>query len=456
MISGGSADQGSAPPVSDSPAAVMPVGDAADFGPWVRRRRVDQGITQEALADRCGIAVRTLRYLEAGRTAAPRWDTRRAIVTALNQLGNDVPDRPSGPAAVPAQLPPDLAAFVGRSARIEAMDRMGTASATAMVSCLIVGAPGVGKSALAVHWAHRARAGFPGGQLYADLRGFGPAAPTGAPEVLRGFLEALGVPAERIPAGVDEQIAAYRTVLAGRRVLVVLDNARSAEQVRSLLPGTVGSMAVVTSRNQLLGLVAAQAAHPLTINAGTGEEGREILTARLGADRVRAEPAAAAEIVRVCAGLPLALAVVGARAAMNPDFSLGSLARELTDAESRLTAVDGGDPAGDVRSAMSWSYAALSGRAATMFRALGQHPLPEVSIGPAAGMLGCSRPDARAALTELVHAHLLTEHRPGRFVMQGLLHAYAGELSQEVDDERLRRATRGRLYDFYAYSANHA
>jgi transcriptional regulator with XRE-family HTH domain/tetratricopeptide (TPR) repeat protein len=430
------------------------------FGAWLRRRRIDLQITQETLADRCGIAVRTLRYIEAGRTSSPRADTRRAIVTALDHLERDLeigrgPDPAHG--VTPAQLPPDLATFVGRHGQLKELDRIRQAETpAAAATCLIIGAAGMGKTALAVHWGHQVRAAFPDGQLYADLRGFGPSAPARPMDVLRGFLDALGVPAERIPTNADEQVAVYRTTLAGRRVLIVLDNARGAEQVRPLLPGAPGSMAVVTSRNQLSGLVAVNGAHPLPVDACTLGEGRDILTARLGAVRVNADPAATAEIVRLCAGLPLALAVVGARAAVHPDFPLEALAAELSDVRNRLTALDGGDPAGDVRSAMSWSYAALSERAARMFRILGLHPLPELPVGPAASMLGWSRPEARNVLGELARAHLVIERSPGRFAVHDVIHAYAADLSDQFDDERTRRAAVSRLHEHYAYSANRA
>lgn len=435
----------------------LPPAEAAGFGAWLRRQRVDLCVTQEDLADRCGIAVRTLRYLEAGRTSAPRSDTRRAIVSALDQLADEQPvDRSRATSlAVPAQLPLDLPTFVGRVDQLAALDRhRRDGTPIAAVTCLIIGAAGMGKTALAVHWAHQVRADFPDGQLYVDLRGFGPSSPARSVDVLRGFLDALGVDAEQIPPHADEQVAVYRTALAGKRVLVVLDNAHSADQVRPLLPGAAGSMAVVTSRNQLPGLIAVDGAHPLTVDACTLDEGRAMLTARLGPARVDARPTATADIVRLCAGLPLALAVVGARAAVHPGFALEDLAAELIDVRSRVTVLDGGDPAGDVRSAMSWSYAALSERAASMFRALGLHPLPDVTVGPAASMLGWSRPQARAALAELVRAHLIIERSPGRFVMHDLLRAYAADLSDLVDNAGIRREVVDRLHEHYAYSAN--
>src|SRR5439155_18411831 len=243
------------------------------------------------------------------------------------------PARPAGDWVTPAQLPADLTGFAGRDAQLAQLDALLDHRATAVVISAIAGTAGVGKTALAVHWAHRVRARFPDGQLHVNLRGFDPdAAPIRPDQAVRRFLDALGVPAGRIPNDLDAQVALYRSLLADRRVLVVLDNARDADQVRPLLPGASGCLALVTSRNRLTGLVAVDGAQPVALDLLTTAEARELLAARLGADRVRAEPAAVDQLVHLCARLPLALAVAAARAATEPDLSLATLAAELRGA----------------------------------------------------------------------------------------------------------------------------
>src|SRR6185436_1641582 len=238
--------------------------------------------------------------------------------------------RPAAPPAsgvpVPAQLPPPVAGFAGRAAELARLDAIGgdqADEASAVTIAAITGTAGVGKTALAVTWAHRVATRFPGGQLYVDLRGFDPAGPALDPgQALRGFFEALAVPPERIPQALDDQVALYRSLLAGQRVLVLLDNARDAEQVRPLLPGSPGCLAVVTSRNRLHSLVVTEGAHTVSVGLLAMAEARELLIARLGRSRVAAEPAAADEIIASCARLPLALAIVAARAATRPQFPL--------------------------------------------------------------------------------------------------------------------------------------
>src|SRR5215475_8003747 len=216
----------------------------------------------------------------------------------------------SGSVVVPAQLPRDVAGFAGRGEQLARLDALLAAGAddalTAVVISAVSGTAGVGKTALAVHWAHRVRQRFPDGQLYVNLRGFDPGGQQMAPaEAVRGFLDALDVPPERIPPSLEAQAALYRSLLAGKRVLVVLDNARDAEQARLLLPGTPTALVVVTSRSQLTSLVAVDGAHPLTLDLLTESEARELLARRLGADRMAAEPDAVGQVITCCARLPL-------------------------------------------------------------------------------------------------------------------------------------------------------
>jgi DNA-binding SARP family transcriptional activator len=363
-----------------------------------------------------------------------------------------------GPLAVPAQLPLDVYGFTGRGDELARLDSLVAAAATqpnAVVVFAVCGGAGVGKTALAVHWAHRVADRFPGGQLFVNLRGFDP---TGDPmmtaEAVRVLLDALGVPAQRVPVSEEAQIGLYRSLLAGRRVLVVLDNAATAEQVRPLLPGSPGCLALVTSRDRLSGLGTAEAAHPITLDVLDVDEARDLLAARVGATRVGAEPAAAEDIVDRCARLPLALAVVGARAAARPHVSLGDLAAEL--AEDRLEAFADTDPAADLRGLFSWSYRTLSAEAARLFRLLGLHPGPDIDAVAAASLAAVPRARARRHLTELARAHLVTEYGSGRFAFHDLLREYAVELAHAHDPAPRRRAALRRVLDHYVHGAHAA
>ncbi|MFC0554156.1 BTAD domain-containing putative transcriptional regulator [Planotetraspora thailandica] len=364
------------------------------------------------------------------------------------------------PAARPTQLPPDLAAFAGRRADLAKVLTLlpddGRTPETVVISA-IGGMGGIGKSTLAVHWAHQVARHFPDGQLYVNLRGFDPTGSvldTG--EALRGFVEALGVPPHRIPAGLEAQSALYRSLLADRRVLVVLDNARDAEHVRPLLPGSPGCLVVITSRDRMSGLVTTEGAHPLVLDPLSPEEAREALVRRLGEDRVASAPQAVDEIIARCAGLPLALAVVAARAATHPGFPLAAIAEELADTDGSLDAFADPDPASDVRTVFSWSYRALSADAARLFRLLALHPGPDIGAPAAAGVVGLPVRRTRLLLAELTAARLLTEHAPGRYTCHDLLRAYAGELALAHDSEAERHAASQRVLDHYLRTAHAA
>ncbi len=367
----------------------------------------------------------------------------------------DEPDEAGEVGAVvrPAQLPADLAVFAGRRADlVKALALIdGDALRTVVISA-IGGMAGVGKTTLAVHWAHRVAHRFPDGQLYVNLRGFDRLGAAMDPaEALRSFLEALGVPPHRIPVAMDVRVGLYRSLLARRRVLILLDNARDAEQVRPLLPSSPGCLVLVTSRDRLPGLLATEGALPMTLDLFPAEEARESLARRLGEERVAREPRAVAEIVERCGGLPLALAVVAARAAANPAFPLAAIAAELRERPATLDAFADGDPAVDVRAVFSWSYRSLSTEAARLFRLLALHPGPDVSAGAAAALAG---EPVRRALNELTRASLLTEHAPGRYIAHDLLRAYATELVEESEDNR--DAAVRRLLDHYTQQAHGA
>ncbi|MFI0508358.1 BTAD domain-containing putative transcriptional regulator [Streptomyces sp. WSLK1-5] len=358
----------------------------------------------------------------------------------------------------PAQLPSDLHLFTGRRAELdEAFALFGEEVSSHPGTVVISGMAGVGKTTLAVHWAHRIAGRFPDGQLYVNLRGFDPSgAQLESGEAVRGFLDALGVPPERIPVGLDAQAALYRSTLAGRRVLVVLDNARDAEQVRPLLPGSAGCLTVVTSRDELPGLVAASGARPLTLRPFDAVQARAFLVRRLGSDRVAAEPAAADEIGELCAGLPLALACVAARAALHPHFPLAAVAAELREADGSLDAFARSDTSLDVGTVFSWSTRAVSDAAARLFRLLALHPGPDFSLPAAAALAGLPVRRTRPLLAELTGLHLITEHAPARHVFHDLLRAHAAELLDERDTEAERKAALHRLDHFYLHTAHTA
>lgn len=384
----------------------------------------------------------------------------------LREARESVPDGSAGPAdppwplAVPAQLPHDIASFTGRSTELdEVLARFdpGLAHPGTLVISAIGGMAGVGKTTLAVHWAHRIAGRFPDGQLYVNLRGFDPSGAVMEPgEAVRGFLDALGVPPERVPHGVDAQAALYRGLLAGRRVLVLLDNARDAEQIGALLPGSPGCLALVTSRDELPGLVAAHGAHTLALRPFEADQARAFLVRRLGARRVAADPGAADEIGELCGGLPLALACVAARAAAHPGFPLAAVAAELREAHGSLDAFVRSDVTVDVGTVFSWSLRAVSAGAARLFRLLALHPGPDLTLPAAAALAGLPVRRTRPLLAELTGLHLVTEHSPARYTCHDLVRAHARDLVEEHHPEAERDAATHRLLHHYTHTAHAA
>jgi DNA-binding SARP family transcriptional activator/tetratricopeptide (TPR) repeat protein len=358
-------------------------------------------------------------------------------------------------AVVPRQLPVPPGHFAGRQRELRSLTGWldaGTAAGQTVILA-IGGTAGVGKTALALHWAHQVQHRFPDGQLYVNLRGFDASpAPVAPADAITGLLESLGTPAGRIPQRLDAQTGLYRSLLAGRQMLIVLDNARDEAQVRPLLPGVPTCAALVTGRSQLAGLVAAEGARPLTLDVLSDAEARQLLASHLGAGRVAAEAAEVAELTALCARLPLALAITAAQAALRPVFPLACFTAGLRDIRQRLDWLDAGDQAADVRAVFSWSYRLLGEPAARMFRLLGGHPGPEISEAAAASLAAVSGPAARAALSELIRANLLQEQAPGRFALHDLLHAYAAGLG----DEEERRSAIRRVLDHYLHTARAA
>ncbi|MFD0200231.1 MULTISPECIES: XRE family transcriptional regulator [Saccharothrix] len=415
-----------------------PPAGPGELSSLLRSFRTRALLTQEELAERAGLGVTSIRGAESGRVRRPRAASVRQLADALNLPASDrdrliqaalgapppgptgsappgpaspgaVPPEsaspepvspepaPTGPAtaerpdradnypAVPAQLPPTAPGFAGRATALGALDALLAAcDEPGGTIAAISGMAGVGKTALALYWAHRVADRFPDGQLYVNLRAFDP---TGEPvppaEALRDLLDALQVPPHRVPSTLSAQTGLYRSLLGDRRMLVLLDNARDTEQVRPLLPGADGCLVIVTSRDRLTSLVAIEGAQPLPLDVLGVGEARDLLALRIGTARAEAEPEAVDEIIDRCGRLPLALAVVAARAGTQPKVPLTVLAQGMRRAGDVLDSLDEpGDPA-DLRTLFSWSYRDLDADAARLFRLLGLHPGPEVSTAAA-------------------------------------------------------------------------
>jgi tetratricopeptide (TPR) repeat protein len=421
--------------------------------PWLRPRLAKAlRISAERLAQLLDGAAPASEAQDAG---AERTGSASARHAGGSASGNNAPT------VTPRQLPATIADFTGRAAELAALnqildDARADVSGTVVISA-IGGTAGVGKTTLALHWAHRIAGRFPDGQLHANLRGFDlSGAPATPEEAVRGFLAALGIPSDRIPPGPDAQAGLYRSLLADKRVLIVLDNARSEQQVRPLLPANPGSLIIVTSRNQLTGLAAANGARLLSLDVLAHDEAIALLTTRIGTARATAEPDAITEIATLCACLPLAIAVAAARAAARPRLPLSALAAELRNTADRLDALDSGDPSVSVRAVFSWSYQQLGTDAARMFRLLGLHPGPEISVPAAASLAATNQPTARRILRTLAHAHLISEYAPGRYAFHDLLRAYAAAQAHDQDSAEDRHAATERILHHYLHTAGAA
>ena len=390
----------------------------------------------------------------------PGAELRRLHQAILNRDPALDPPRPATEPArsgeqfpVPRELPADVAGFTGRAEALKALDELlptGTADPPApVVISAIAGTAGVGKTALAVHWAHQVADQFPDGQLFLHLRGYATGSPLRPVEALAGLLRSLGTPPEQIPTDETQAAALYRTRLAGRRVLVVLDNARSVDQVRPLLPGSPGCLVVVTSRDRLTGLVARDGAHRLTLDVLTPDEAKDLLITVVGPERVRPQAGAAARLAAACAYLPLALRVTAA------DL-LGDPGRKLDEHVARLTAGDRinalraeGDEEHAVRAVFDQSYRSIPAPAQRMFRLLGLMPGADVTTAAAAALVGIPREQADRQLRQLASGHLLDEATPGRYTFHDLLRRYARQLAEELDGAGERSAAVERLLQSY-------
>ncbi|HEY1918462.1 MAG TPA: tetratricopeptide repeat protein [Streptosporangiaceae bacterium] len=366
----------------------------------------------------------------------------------------------SFPARMPRQLPGAVPHFTGRPAELARLtqiaERAGGQAAGTVVISAISGTAGVGKTALAVHWAHQVAARFPDGQLYVNLRGYDPALPILAADALAGFLRALGVPSPDVPAEADDRAALYRSLLAGRRMLVVLDNARSVEQVRPLLPGTPGCVALVTSRDALAGLIARDGAQRVELDVLPSAEAVAVLRALIGG-RVDADHAAATELAGMCCRLPLALRVAAELAASRPQARLVELAGELADEQRRLDLLDAaGDPRTAIRAVFSWSCRHLDAAGVRAFRLLGLHPGPDFDSYAAAALTGTTLERADRLLDMLTRAHLIQRTELGRYGMHDLLRIYARELADAQDSAHHRQYALASLFDHYLHTATAA
>jgi DNA-binding SARP family transcriptional activator/tetratricopeptide (TPR) repeat protein/DNA-binding XRE family transcriptional regulator len=403
------------------------------------RRRLDDELGVQPGPELAGTHLRVLRQEIPAQTPAPG--------------PGDVPQ--AGP-AVPQQLPAAVRQFTGRDRELAELSRLlapDSANAGTMIISAIGGTAGVGKTALAVHWAHQVRDRFPDGQLYVNLCGHDPGQPVPAAEALAGFLRSLGVPGPDIPLDADQRAARYRSLLSGKRMLVVLDNAGSAGQVRPLLPGTPACTVLVTSRDALPGLVARDGAARLDLDLLPLADAVALLATLIGA-RAGAEPEATAELARQCCRLPLALRVAAELAASRPATPLAGLARELADLRTRLELLDaGGDPGTEVRAVFSWSYRHLDPGAARTFRLLGLHPGPDLDRYAAAALTAAPADQAGQQLGVLARAHLSQPADPGRHGLHDLLRAYARHLAAEHDPAAEQRAALTRLIDYYLHTA---
>ena len=415
---------------------------------------------------RCGRQAEALgAYEEARRTLAeqlgadPGQDLKalhqrmlRADPSLLD-LGRSAGAPNAGPhPLVPRQLPGVTRHFVGRELELSALSHLvDEAGDGGPVIAAITGAAGSGKTTLALQFARRVAGRFPDGQLYVNLRGFGPAdRPVTSTEAVLSFLDALMQPGTVLPAVVSGQAALYRSLLATRRTLIVLDNARDADQVRPLLPGGSGCLVIVTSRSELTSLVATEGASHLGLGLFSTDEARKLI-ASYAAEPAAHESVAAETLIGLCAKLPLALTVVAARAAARPSFPLAALVEELLDVRP-LDALDAGDLVSNVRAAFSWSYRTLSPSAARTFRLLGLAPGPDISAPTAASLAGIPGRRARSDLSELLRVHLIAEPAPARYSVHELLRAYAAELTQARESIAERQAAFRRVLDHYLHS----
>jgi transcriptional regulator with XRE-family HTH domain/tetratricopeptide (TPR) repeat protein len=445
------------------------------FGQLLRRYRLAAGLTQEELGELAGLSARAVADMERGRTGRPRRRSVDALAEALAlafpqrtlltqasrsgaacaaELCLDGPGRPT-----PRQLPAAPPHFAGRAVELDSLTGLleqAGRTAGAVVISAVAGTAGIGKTGLALHWAHLVADRFADGQLYVNLRGYDPGSPVPATDALAGFLRALDVAGQAMPAEVEERAALYRSLLAERRMLVVLDNARDSAQVRPLLPGAAGCVAIVTSRDSLAGLVARDGARRIELDMLPVQDAVGLLRALVGA-RVDADPGAAAGLAERCCRLPLALRVAAELAAARPEVPLAELAAELSDEQHRLDLLEAGeDPGTAVRAVLSWSYRHLDAAASRVFRLLAVHPGPDIDAYATAALTAMTLPETGRLLDRLARAHLIQPTTPGRFGMHDLLRRYAADEASRTMTVAEREEARARLMDYLQHTATKA
>jgi tetratricopeptide (TPR) repeat protein/transcriptional regulator with XRE-family HTH domain len=450
--------------ISDGGMRAMPDGTGAAKRRGLARRRKAVGLTQEQLAEQLGVERTTVVRWERGQTQPVPWLRPKLAkvlgipADRLEELlaGDDAPASPAIPALAAArQLPPAVSGFTGRVAELAALDDLllGPQNAMAAVISAVSGTAGVGKTALAVHWAHRAAGRFPHGQLYVNLRGYDPDQPMLATDGLAGFLHALGVPGQDIPPDEAGRSARYRSLLAGQRTLILLDNAATVEQVRPLLPGHPECRVVVTSRDALAGLVTRDGARRLDLDLLPLADAVALLRELIGA-RVDEETEAAVTLALQCSRLPLALRVAAEMAVTRPDVPLTELVAELSDQQHRLDLLSvGGDPRTMVRGVLSWSYDHLDDDTARAFRLAGLHPGRDFDPYAAAALTGSNLDTIRDQLGALTRTHLIEATAAGRYGMHDLLRAYAREQAAEAETDDSCQQALTRLFDYYLSAA---
>jgi hypothetical protein len=470
-------------PSGPDPARVRSLDDLArELG--LLRSRAARGtrsarVSLEELAARVGEPRSTIHAYISGKRLAPtqildrivialgttsaeqrEWAEAWYRVDAHRDAAHRVADRGPARESVPRQLPSTVDTFIGRGEQIHQLDEMLSRRQSGAIAA-ISGTAGVGKTALALHWAQTRSQRFPDGQLYLDLRGFDPVRPIQPGQALARLLRVLGVRGEDVPRETDERAALYRSLLSGRRMLIVLDNSRDTEQLRSLLPGTPSCMVLATSRDSLTGLIVRHGARRIDLDALQLADATELLRALIAAQLPVAvldltEPDLAA-LAEQCARIPLALRIAAELAVARSGAPLGELVDELAAGHHELDLLGAGDdPRTALRAVLSWSYQWLAAPTARAFRLIGLHPGIDLTAEALAALTDTGMPEAHRTLGQLTRAHLLQQSRPGRYSTNSLLRSYAAELALAVDNGSERRAALNRLFEHYLHTAAEA